>query len=90
MTSYSVGNKKASRRYTAGLCKLFHVGVVTDVFCAVAVITLAPGAITEFKIRIFCIGSAADGTAVGIGRFWGSDRSLIGAGAGEMDNLLLR
>ena len=53
----------------------------------VAVITLAPGAIPEFQLRIAYIRSSADGAAVGIGGFGRSGGCLIGACAGERDNL---
>ena len=55
----------------------------------VAVIAVAPGAVTEFQIRMGYICSAADSTPVGIGRFGFCGGRFIGTGIERNDLWLL-
>ena len=66
-------------------CVLFNMGVVIDVVLAVAMVTLAPGAVAEFQLRIGHIRAAADGAFVGVGGFGRCHRCLVGTGVGEGD-----
>ena len=60
------------------------MGVVVDVVCAVAVVALATGAVSEFQLRIGNIRSSANGAAVSVGvlllRFCGLVIGLTGEG----------
>ena len=58
-----------------------HVGI--DVIFTVAVVALALGAIAEFQLRVGYVGSAADGTPVGVGRLGGRHCGFVGTGTGE-------
>mgnify|MGYP006896650811 CR=1 FL=1 len=42
------------------------MGVIADVIFAVAVVALAPGAVTELQFRVGHIRTTADGAAVGV------------------------
>ena len=44
------------------------MGVIVDVILAITEIAVAAGAVTEFQLRVGNIGSAADGTAMGVSR----------------------
>ena len=66
--------------------RLFNMHVIGNMVFAVAVVALAPGAVAEFKLREFGIGSAADGAAVGVGGA-GPGRSGFAVRSGEGDNL---
>ena len=62
------------------------MAVIADMLFTVAVVTLAPGAVAEFQFRIAHIGSAADGTPVGViclGRFF-----ALGLGGFKTDHLV--
>lgn len=61
------------------------MGVIADVVLAVAEVAVAPGAVTEFQLRVTRIRSAADGAAMGVsgGAF------LPGLRAGEGDGASL-
>ena len=63
------------------------MGVIADVFFAVAVVAVAAGAVAEFQLRIGHIGSAADGAAVGVGGLHRGGAGSIRAGSGEGDHL---
>ena len=62
---------------------LFYMGVVVDMVDAVAVVTLAAGAVTELQLRIRYICPTADGTAVGIRTFGLGNGCLVRACTGE-------
>ena len=57
------------------------MGMVADMILAVAMVAVAPGAITELQIRMAHIGTAADGAFMIISLLLGS------ASAGELDGL---
>ena len=61
-------NRK-SRHPQVPASKLLNVAVVVNVVFTVAVVAFATGAVPEFQFRIADIGSAADGTPVGVGCF---------------------
>ena len=61
--------------------------MVVDVIHAVAVVAVAAGAVAEFQLRVGHVGSAADGTAVGIGGFYLCSAGLIRTGIREGDDL---
>ena len=61
--------------------------MIADVVFAVAVITVATGAVTEFQFRVGNISSSANGAAVGVGRFYTGVGSFIRAGGVELDGL---
>ena len=63
---------------------LFHVRVVVDVFLAVTVVSVAAGAIAEFQFRITHICPSADSAPMGVGRFYGSNGSLVRTGRPEL------
>ena len=65
------------------------MGVVIDVFLAVAVVAVTAGAIPKFQFGITDIRSTTDGAFVGIGGFDGSGSCLVRAGRGEGDDLRL-
>lgn len=70
---------------------LLNVAVIVDMILTIAVVTVAPGTVTELQLGIRNIRSAADGTPVGIGCLGGCNRCLVRAGLGEGDDLgLLR
>ena len=56
------------------------MAVIADVILAVAVIAIAPGAVTELQLRIGDVVSSAYGAAVGVGCFGCSLGGFIGAG----------
>ena len=62
------------------------MGVIADMILAVAVITLAAGAVTEFQLRVGGVGSAADGAFVGVVCFGFGVGGLIGTGGREGDD----
>ena len=64
-----------------------NMRMVINVVLTIAVIALAPGAIPEFQLRIAYIRPSADGAAVSIGGLRRCGSCLIGACAGERDNL---
>ena len=68
---------------------LLYVFVIVDVILAVAVETLAAGAVTEFQIGIGNVGATADNAFMGIGRFNGGGSRLVRAGSGEGNDLRL-
>lgn len=49
---------------------LLNMGMVIDVILAVAVISVATGAITEFQLRVAHICASADSAAVGVVLCW--------------------
>ena len=59
---------------------LLNVGVIADVIFTVTIVSVAPGAIAEFQIRMGNVGSSAYGTAVRIRCLRCSRGSLIGTG----------
>ena len=61
------------------------MAVVIDMILAVAMVAFAPGAVAEFQLRIRYIGTAADGTFVGVRRLGLGHRCLVRTGIGEGD-----
>ena len=57
---------KSQPFFWSGWLSLFDVGVVVNVFLAVAVVAIATGAVAEFQIRMGNISLAAYGAAVSI------------------------
>ena len=66
---------------------LLYVFVIVDVILAVAVETLAAGAVPKFQIGVGDVGAAADNAFVGIGRFDRSGSGFVRAGRREGDDL---
>ena len=67
------------------LLKLLDMCMIADVIFAVAVISVAAGAVTEFQLRVGHIGSAADGTLVGVVFFCLGGSCGTGGSLGEGD-----
>ena len=65
---------------------LFDMGVIADVILAVAVIAAAAGAVTELKLRIGYIRSAAYGAFVKIVDFWRRFFDLMGNCRGKLND----
>ena len=45
------------------------MGVIADVFFAVAMVAVASGAVAKFKLRVRNVGLTTDGTPMGVGLF---------------------
>ena len=72
------------------LCALFrYVCVIGDMLRAVAVVTLAPGAVAELQVREIHICAAADGALVGVRGLWLGVGGLVASGGIEGDGLAL-
>ena len=59
------------------------MGVIGNVVLAVAMVALAPGAVTEFQVGEFGVGAAADGAAVGVGQLRFLRTLSVGRGEGD-------
>ena len=72
--------RKKPARKAAPVLGLLDMGVAADVVLTVAVVSLTPGAVTKFQLRVGHIGASADRTFVGVRRLW---RCLLLLAAGN-------
>ena len=69
-----------------GYLGLLNVGVVADVFFAVAVVAIAPGTVAELQFGVGYICPAANGAAVGVGGLRSCGLRGVGTCFGEGDH----